>query len=82
MIKQAINRINPDKLMLSKWTSLTPVNKEKHFLVTQVEKDDQNVVISCTLEAILTHQEYSINWQELKEKVALVSRMALNMNGL
>ena len=66
--KSEINHINPAKLLLSKWTSLAPINKEKHFLVTQVEKNEQNVAISCTLEAILTHQEYSISWQELKDK--------------
>jgi tryptophan-rich hypothetical protein len=29
-------QINPAKLLLSKWTAVKPVNKEKHFLVTKL----------------------------------------------
>jgi tryptophan-rich hypothetical protein len=71
MKKQAnlgINRINPAKLLLSKWTAVVPMNKEKHFLVTRVDKDEQDIIISCSLEAVMTRNEYSINWQELKDK--------------
>ncbi|PAM39480.1 hypothetical protein CEJ63_25450, partial [Acinetobacter baumannii] len=28
-----MNRVNPAKLLLSKWTAASPRNKEKHFLV-------------------------------------------------
>ena len=30
------HRIQPAKLMLSKWTAVSPQNREKHFLVTRV----------------------------------------------
>jgi tryptophan-rich hypothetical protein len=66
--KSEINQINPAKLLLSKWTAVVPMNKEKHFLVTQVDKDEQDSVISCSLEAVMTRKEYSINWHELKDK--------------
>ncbi|MBK8817366.1 MAG: TIGR02450 family Trp-rich protein [Methylococcaceae bacterium] len=62
------NQINPAKLLLSKWTAVVPMNKEKHFLVTRVDKDEKDTVISCFLEAVMTRNEYSINWQELKDK--------------
>ncbi|ESS73906.1 tryptophan-rich protein [Methyloglobulus morosus KoM1] len=39
------NRINPAKLLLSKWTAVTPQDKEKHFLVTRTSEDGQGVVI-------------------------------------
>ena len=29
-------RLNPKKLLLSKWTAVTPHDKEKHFIVTGV----------------------------------------------
>lgn len=31
-----MNRVDPKKLLLSKWTAVTPVDKEKHFLVARV----------------------------------------------
>lgn len=60
--------INPQKLLLSKWTAATPANKEKHFLVTRLIKDEQEVVIACILEAVINHNEYEIAWNLLKNK--------------
>ena len=31
-----MNSLNPKKLLLSKWTAVTPVAKQKHFLVIRV----------------------------------------------
>ncbi|WP_105190307.1 MULTISPECIES: TIGR02450 family Trp-rich protein [unclassified Pseudoalteromonas] len=62
-----MNRINPRKLSNSKWTATQPRNKEKHFLVTEVEYDEDGTVLSCTLEAILSRNEYAIDWTELKD---------------
>ena len=33
---QTARRLNPKKLLLSKWTTVTPHDKEKHFIVTGV----------------------------------------------
>lgn len=65
--KSAVNQINPDKLMLSKWTAVVLQQREKHFLVTCVNEDEQGVVIACVVEAVLTHNKYEIAWQELKD---------------
>jgi tryptophan-rich hypothetical protein len=65
--KPSGNRINPAKLLLSKWTAVRPQDKEKHFLVTRTSKDGQGVVITCIVEAVLTHNEYEMVWQELKD---------------
>ncbi|MFC3024863.1 TIGR02450 family Trp-rich protein [Vibrio zhugei] len=62
-----MNRIHPSKLRHSKWTAVTPKNKEKHFLVTEVDYDDEGNVIDCVLEAIMTKQQYAIDWQDLKD---------------
>jgi tryptophan-rich hypothetical protein len=62
-----MNRINPRKLLHSKWTAVRPVAREKHFLVTEVEFDDDGAVTACTLEAVLSHRARPIDWRELKD---------------
>lgn len=63
-----MNPINPAKLLNSKWTAVKPKNREKHFLVSDVEFEESGAVIYCTLEAILSKKEYFIDWKELKHK--------------
>ena len=63
-----MNRINPTKLRNSKWTAVTPKNREKHFLVSDIEFDEEGVVLSCYLEAIFSKNQYPIDWTELKNK--------------
>ncbi|MFT7684759.1 MAG: tryptophan-rich hypothetical protein [Candidatus Azotimanducaceae bacterium] len=43
-----------------------PIKKEKHFIVSRVEFDEEGIVISCSIEAIMTKRARSINWQDLK----------------
>jgi tryptophan-rich hypothetical protein len=62
-----MNKINPKKLLNSKWTAVSPKNKEKHFLVSEVEFDEEGVVVSCSLEAIISKRSASINWLELTD---------------
>jgi len=63
-----MNKINPDKLLNSKWTAVTPVNKEKHFIVTDIEFDEEKlVVVSCFIEAVMSKRSIPINWQDLKD---------------
>lgn len=44
-----------------------PEREEKHFVVTEVEFDDEGVVSVCTLEAVLRKRAFPIDWQELKD---------------
>jgi tryptophan-rich hypothetical protein len=62
-----MNKINPKKLHHSKWTAVTPVNKEKHFLVTEVKFDEEGNVASCVIEAIMSRRALSIEWKELTD---------------
>jgi tryptophan-rich hypothetical protein len=62
-----MNKINPKKLHHSKWTAVTPVSKEKHFLVTGVEFDEEGEVIACEIEAVISRRAISIQWQELTD---------------
>lgn len=60
-----MNRINPDKLHHSKWTAVAPERKEKHFLVTELIRDDNEHVVDVVLEAVLTHRQTTLAWREL-----------------
>lgn len=61
-----MNQINPKKLLNSKWTAVKPVNKEKHFIVTEVEFDEEGEVTHCLIEAVMSKRAEAIDWQELK----------------
>ena len=62
-----MNRINPDKLLNSKWTAVQPVNRQRHFIITSVIKSDDGLVTGCEIEAVLTHKVSEIDWRELKD---------------
>ncbi|UJF23229.1 TIGR02450 family Trp-rich protein [Shewanella sp. OMA3-2] len=62
-----MNKINPAKLLNSKWTAVKPSHKEKHFLVTEIEFDEQDCVIACVIEAVMTKRTMPLNWQDLKD---------------
>lgn len=62
-----MNRINPKKLLNSKWTAVAPTKKEKHFIVSEVEFDEDAIVISCHIEAVMSKRSIPINWHELKD---------------
>ena len=59
------NKINPKKLMHSKWTAAKPVNKEKHFMVTQVIFDHHGDASQCLIEAVISGRTQLIAWVEL-----------------
>ncbi|NOT83748.1 MAG: TIGR02450 family Trp-rich protein [Methylococcaceae bacterium] len=61
-----MNRINPRKLLHSKWTAVTPQQKQRHFMVIKLIRADTEEIIACELEAVINNQVYIINWQELK----------------
>ena len=62
-----MNKINPKKLLNSKWTAVTPANKEKHFIVSEIEFNEDGLVISCGIEAVMSKRAIPINWHELKD---------------
>lgn len=62
-----MNRINPKKLLRSKWTAVKPTQKEKHFIVSDVEFDEEDNVVSCCIEAVLSKRSTLINWHDLED---------------
>ena len=63
-----MNRIIPKKLIHSKWTRVSPLNKERHFIVTKDEFDENSAITHCSIEAVITKREEEINWIELKDE--------------
>lgn len=64
-----MNRINPRKLAHSKWTALSPVDRQKHFVVAKVSFDDDGLqVVECVIEAVLTRHRSAIDWRELQDE--------------
>jgi len=62
-----MNRVHPKALLNSKWTAVSPRAKEKHFIVTEVEFDEAQAVISCLIEAVISKRAVQIDWHELKD---------------
>lgn len=63
-----MNRINPSKLLLSKWTAAQPKNREKHFLVTELFRDEDGTVLTVELQAVLTQRSERFEWQALRDQ--------------
>ena len=61
------NEVNFKKLLNSKWTSVNPINKEKHFMVIQVDHNEKGEITSCLIEAILSNQVTCLDWRLLKD---------------
>ncbi len=62
-----MHRLNPNKLLLSKWTAVQPQHKERHFIVSKLLRSETDVVIACELEAVINHKIYVIDWKQLKD---------------
>ncbi|MDY7577830.1 TIGR02450 family Trp-rich protein [Herbaspirillum sp. RTI4] len=62
-------RLNPDKLFKSKWTAVTPANKEKHFIVTRVflPEPPATAIELIELEAVHSGRSFSLHWRELTD---------------
>lgn len=63
-----MHQINPKKLINSKWTAVVPKMKEKHFMVTEVEFDEDERLIGCSIEAVMSKRVFEIEWRDLKDQ--------------
>jgi tryptophan-rich hypothetical protein len=60
-------KINPKKLLLSKWTAVHPITKQKHFLVSKVilpEAPEEKIEL-VEIEAIYSKKTRQIAWRDL-----------------
>ena len=63
----SVNKFNPRKLLNSKWTAVTPVDRQKHFLITKVTYDDDGLIETCFIEAIRTNKTRTLDFNQLKD---------------
>ena len=65
----ARNRLNPKKLLRTKWTAVAPLNKEKHFLVVElVEPASPGLAVTeVELEAVFSKRIITLPWRDLEE---------------
>ena len=63
----SVNKINPKKLLNSKWTAVTPEKEEKHFMVTEIEFDEDGIVVLCSIEALISKRSVPKDWHDLKD---------------
>lgn len=61
-----MNKVNPKKLLNSKWTAVKPLEKEKHFLIIDVDYDEDQLVIECVMQALMSKRNFAIEWRDLK----------------
>lgn len=65
-----MNRVDPKKLLGTKWSAAQPVHKELHFLVSKVyEPDDPNEApIWIEVEAVYSNRVKRIAWRDLQNE--------------
>lgn len=64
------NPLSPKKLLLSKWTAVQPIHKQKHFLVSKIILPDppKEVIEFVELEAVINHSTQQIPWRDLTNR--------------
>ncbi len=64
-----MNPLNPKKLLLTKWTAVKPVAKQKHFLVSRVFQPVQPTapIEQVEIEAVFSKATQVIDWRELQD---------------
>jgi len=62
------NPVNLKKLPNSKWTAVSPSEREKHFLVLDWVRDDAgDPTDRIVLEAVLTNRLRELRWRDLED---------------
>ena len=64
-----MNPLNPKKLLLSKWTAVMPVAKQKHFLVSRVIQPElpTDPIELVEIESVFSKETQVIPWRDLQD---------------
>jgi tryptophan-rich hypothetical protein len=64
-----MNPLNPKKQLLTKWTGVKPVAKQKHLLVVRMIQPEQptDPILSVEIEAVFSKATRVIVWRELED---------------
>lgn len=67
-----MNPLKPKKLLLTKWTAVKPVAKQKHFLVSRVIEPELPTapIEQVEIEAVFSKATQVIDWRELQDNGA------------
>ncbi|QWE13141.1 TIGR02450 family Trp-rich protein [Polynucleobacter sp. AP-Titi-500A-B4] len=62
-----MNKLSPKKLLLTKWTAVKPIAKQKHFLVSKVilPESPNEVIEFVEIEAVYSKKTTLIAWRDL-----------------
>ena len=65
-----MNPVNPKKLLLSKWTAVRPVRKDKHFLIAKVIEPlvAGDKIEWVEIEAVYSLATQRVSWRELQNE--------------
>ena len=63
-----MNPLNPKKLLLTKWTAVTPIAKQKHFLVSRVIQPEveTDAFEYVEIESVFSKATQIIQWRDLQ----------------
>ena len=63
-----MNPLNPKKLLLTKWTAVTPLAKQKHFLVSKVIQPEvpTDPIEWVEIESVFSKTTQLIAWRDLQ----------------
>jgi tryptophan-rich hypothetical protein len=64
-----MNPLNPKKLLLTKWTAVKPIAKQKHFLISRVIEPEQltDPIERVEIEAVFSKAVQEIAWRDLQD---------------
>ena len=64
-----MNPLNPKKLLLTKWTAVKPIAKQKHFLVSRVIQPElpTDRIQLVEIEAVFSKAVQEIAWRDLQD---------------
>jgi tryptophan-rich hypothetical protein len=65
-----MNALNPKKLLLTKWTAVESIAKQKHFLVSRVIQPEQptDPIEDVEIEAVFSKATQVLAWRELQDE--------------
>jgi tryptophan-rich hypothetical protein len=65
-----MNPLNPKKLLLTKWTAVKPIAKQKHFLVSRVILPEKltDPIELVEIEAVFSKATQVIAWRNLQDE--------------
>jgi tryptophan-rich hypothetical protein len=66
---EKMNSLHPKKLLLTKWTAVKPIDRNKHFLVSKVIEPElpETAIEWVELEAVYSKQQIRLAWRELRD---------------